>query len=422
MNAYCNLYLINSSFDNCSSIFGGAYLQLSGKLEIENSNFTDNRAEYNGGAIYISDVDASIRNSTFSNNHVGIYEGYPTCGGAVFSDFSNLTITSNNFTNNSAFEGSAIYSYESEYHLDNLELNDNYEDAIFTYFDTEGSKIGSYSGKDVLNKSAINNTDYPNVVDTVGMQIVLINQTNITDLPVVYDLREEHLVTPVRDQGYMGSCWAFGMTATLELAVLKSLGIETDFSENNMQNSMLLYSKYGNKGINEGGENIIGVGYLLSWIGSFTMDYDTYDELGKISPFITSCDDLHIQDIIFIPNTPGDETSIKTVKNAILKYGALYAVLNSKASSEDGESNYYNPDTFAQYNPNLNLSNHAICVVGWDDTFSKDNFGIAPPGDGAWIIKNSWGEDWEIQDTSMFLTMTRHYAHFRMLLQKGLLE
>lgn len=69
MNAYCNLYLINSSFDNCSSIFSGAYLQLSGKLEIENSNFTDNRAEYNGGAIYISDVDASIRNSTFSNNH-----------------------------------------------------------------------------------------------------------------------------------------------------------------------------------------------------------------------------------------------------------------------------------------------------------------------------------------------------------------
>ena len=36
-------------------------------------------------------------------------------------------------------------------------------------------------------------------------------------------------------------------------------------------------------------------------------------------------------------------------------------------------------------------ANHAICVVGWDDNYSKDNFNSKPAGDGAFLIKNSWG-------------------------------
>lgn len=41
-------------------------------------------------------------------------------------------------------------------------------------------------------------------------------------------------------------------------------------------------------------------------------------------------------------------------------------------------------------------SNHAVCIVGWDDDFPAEHFpeDRRPPADGAWIVKNSWGPEW----------------------------
>jgi hypothetical protein len=94
---------------------------------------------------------------------------------------------------------------------------------------------------------------------------------------------------------------------------------------------------------------------------------------------------------MFIPNN--EIPNGTQMKWAILKYGALDVGYFGQ-STFDQANPYYNPETHAQY-VNVSIpSNHEVSVVGWDDNYPKENFLITPPGDGAWIIKNSWGTGW----------------------------
>ena len=53
-------------------------------------------------------------------------------------------------------------------------------------------------------------------------------------------------------------------------------------------------------------------------------------------------------------------------------------------------------EIYAHYTYEPVQANHAVTVVGWDDSFPASAFreGYQPPHDGAWIVKNSWGDNW----------------------------
>ncbi|MBK6087554.1 dockerin type I domain-containing protein [Ruminococcus difficilis] len=68
---------------------------------------------------------------------------------------------------------------------------------------------------------------------------------------------------------------------------------------------------------------------------------------------------------------------------------------DTSAPGEVSENPMMNEETWAHYtNEDLN-TNHMICIVGWDDDYSASNFleGKQPPGNGAWLCKNSWGSE-----------------------------
>jgi hypothetical protein len=54
-------------------------------------------------------------------------------------------------------------------------------------------------------------------------------------------------------------------------------------------------------------------------------------------------------------------------------------------------NSYYNDTNNTYYYKDASSANHAVAIVGWDDNFDKSKFNNPPAGNGAFIIRNSWG-------------------------------
>ena len=376
--------LIDSAkFTNCSSEFGGAILQLGGTLTIKNSDFVKNSVEYDGGAVYTSYANVNILNSTFKSNMAKNDLSY---GGAGYFDKGTVIIRQSTFENNLAFEVSTISAYDTKLTLENNYFNNpSNVTSIYTVYGKVSGKGNAFNS----DKRSFGNTDNFYNFENTANPFIIYNNTIVGPLPEKFDLRDYGWVSPVKNQGFMGACWAFGNVAALESALMRYANVTYLLSENNVQNSMLQYSKYGQLDMDEGGTPFAPIAYLVDWMGIFPGEYDSYDELGKISPLLITPDDIHIQNVVVVPARKNSADN-NLIKNALLKYGAL-AVSHNADFDED---TYFNKSSSAQYYYGKPISNHRVCVVGWDDNYSRNNFLKPAPGDGAWIVKNSWGSNW----------------------------
>ena len=356
-----DLEVRDSTFNNCSANFAGAICSLNSEILISYSNFTNNLARYEGGAVYKMYGSGTVIKSNFTKNAA-------LNGGVLFSDnCTSFEIKNSEFASNAAtgFGGAIFSNANPKLTVDGVTFTDN---------------------KASYNANMLNQSNFSPIVSSTNNYSLFVYKSLFNGtLPARYNLAENGFVTDVKNQQDSGNCWAFAALASLETCVLKASNKTFNFSVENMKNLIEMYSAYGWKmETNEGGYNGMPMGYLASWLGPVNATLDPFDDKGTLSPLLDS--EMHIQNIYVLPARTS-YTDNDAIKEAILKYGGLYASYYHSAG-------YLNSKTNAYYDPYTGNGNHAITVVGWDDNYSKNNFYTTPAGDGAFIVKNSWGSSW----------------------------
>ncbi|MCU0631643.1 MAG: lectin like domain-containing protein [Methanolinea sp.] len=248
--------------------------------------------------------------------------------------------------------------------------------------DQEGHSLGLIPSPidiGVLTSAGSSGTKQP-LIDVVGSPASVTTFSSITTSSPSswFDLRKTGKLTPVGEQSQCGACWAFSTFGSLESTNLP--GTRWDFSENNMKNT------HGfDLGSCVGGNYLMATAYLSRWSGAVSESSDPYMTTSSNSPGNVPVVQ-HVQDVIILPSRTGPQDNTQ-IKQMLQVYGALYSQIR-------WESSYYNKNSASYYYPGSSTMNHAIVIVGWDDSFSRTRFSTMPPGDGAFIVRNSWGDDW----------------------------
>jgi len=203
-------------------------------------------------------------------------------------------------------------------------------------------------------------------------------------IPARWDAREHGWVTGVKRQGKYQTCWAFAACSVLETALLKGGVGEFDFSEKNM-----VRHTGWDATANTGGNITMSGNYLLSWQGPALETDDPYpaqgttdDDFGESRMLLPR---FKVLGAVRVPKRESAEDTA-TMKEAIMRYGSLVVPYHTCTNAT-----CYIRATGAFYCDEYTNTSHLVAVVGWDDAYSKDNFATTPPGDGAWLVKNSWG-------------------------------
>lgn len=224
-----------------------------------------------------------------------------------------------------------------------------------------------------------------------------------------YNMVEQDFITGAKNQSPFGSCWAFAAMSCAETSCIKQ-GIlkkqEADFSE--LQFTYFTYHKktdplniIGKDSVSivnsetnfldVGGTYEMATGGLANWVGPVYEKYVPYTQVTGLSDvqnitinekYAYDATVAHMEQARWIP-----AADMEGIKEAVLAYGSV-------AASYYNDATFYNSDNTTYNESCYNSRNHAVVIVGWDDTFPKENFKIKPSSDGAWLIKNSWGTEW----------------------------
>ncbi len=255
-----------------------------------------------------------------------------------------------------------------------------------------------------------------------------------------FDLRDYGLVTDVKSQGSYGTCWAFGALGSLESNLLINGLADSDIdlserhlawfaynggnsdSDDSMYAAGDTYISAASNEYEAGGSRAMSAPTLARLYGAADESLAEYSRSGMsgVDDSLQTVSNIAVKDIEYLPetteqiyNTRGTlikqslsgsfNSAIAALKDAVMNKGAVsvgYYADDGSVQSKTGS--YWNETTDSYYfdasqmidGSYYQYPNHEVSIIGWDDGYPASNFSISPAGDGAWIVKNSWGTSW----------------------------
>lgn len=233
-----------------------------------------------------------------------------------------------------------------------------------------------------LNYKGYNGLYYPDYFFNKNIDyhnLTIQNNTNITEI----DWREKGLVTPIKDQGVCGSCWAFSAVGTMEGAKAKTTKNLTSMSEQDLVDCVS--ECFGCNG----GWSSVAIQYVIdgggnkSEIGIDTEKYYPYVGETNQCNFSSTHIGGSFHKLVKIP-----EGNVNYLNDAVLSVGPISVAIDAE---DDFQS--YKSGIFKSNKCSNSYLDHAVLIVGYGKTKKNENY---------YIIKNSWGEGWGINGYMYF--------------------
>jgi cathepsin L len=244
--------------------------------------------------------------------------------------------------------------------------NEEADQGVHTYR-LAMNKFGDWSHEEFLQYIGYNKTR--NMVRTPGHRFL---RPSNFKAPAAVDWRKEGYVTPVKDQGQCGSCWAFSAVGSLEGQHFKATQKLVSLSEQNLVDCS---GKYGNQGCN-GGLMDQAFDYIKANKGIDTEDSYPYKaEDGKckfnkanVGATLTGYTDVQ----------SGSEDDLVA---AIASVGPISVAIDASHDSFQ----LYSSGVYNEPDCSSTELDHGVTAVGYDTDATGGDY---------YIVKNSWNTNW----------------------------
>lgn len=200
----------------------------------------------------------------------------------------------------------------------------------------------------------------------------------VSTLPKQVDWREAKpsIISPVKDQGHCGSCWAFASTAVIESHVAKASGLLFDLSTQQVAMCSPNPNHCGGTGGCAGATCELAFDYVSNSNGlyqEYQYAYNSYYGVDQACVIPSGSPVATVDGYVKLP-----ENNYTALMNAIAQVGPIGISVDASAWSS------YNGGIFDgcnQVNPDID---HAVVLVGYGEEDGKKY----------WLVRNSWSPKW----------------------------